>query len=666
MTLIRGSVAICAIGLTVATADAAAQSKAGEVLFANPPLLAATRTVSRDGGVPEEVYFDLRVEMLRGHLKNPATDSDDQVLLRGYRKAGSGSRDRGDALVAPTIEAVPGQTVRLTLDNRLTMHAGEPFYEENVGSCYTGRGPGGPNDPHCFNGTNMHTHGLWISPSGNSDNVLLNINPGVTFQYEYNIPPDHPSGTFWYHPHLHGSTALQVGSGMVGALIVRGDRAPTLTETGDLDTLLAGFGESLLVMQQIPYACFDAEGNIQTNQNGTWRCDPGQDGIVQDYAKQLGGQAWKGSGRYTSINGTVIPNFQVEEPGSVQRWRMIHAGVRDTINVEFRRITGTRASIAGVAADQHGDWIDRNCGGAPLPFHLVASDGLTMQRAEPKTNAVMQPGYRWDALTVFPESGDYCMIDAQTRASASINDAAPSPQLLATVTVGPGAPVSGDLDRYLIAQLKAAAGVYPAAVRDRVRRELDDGLKLTSFVPHRSLLADPAEEFGSQELMFDIGGNGFSVSNRIGVIGEPFVPGKVSRYLALTGKDEWILTSNVAAHPFHIHVNPFQVVAILDPDGNDLSQPGAVDPTDQDNQFAGMKGLWKDTLFVKQGTDPGPDKISTKFYRAIVRTHYQRYIGKFVLHCHILDHEDKGMMQEIEIVLPDGREGIVKSGHGHH
>jgi len=40
--------------------------------------------------------------------------------------------------------------------------------------------------------------------------VLLSINPGVDFEYVYNLPPDHPAGTFWYHSHRHGSTALQV------------------------------------------------------------------------------------------------------------------------------------------------------------------------------------------------------------------------------------------------------------------------------------------------------------------------------------------------------------------------------------------------------------------------------------------------------------------------
>jgi hypothetical protein len=48
--------------------------------------------------------------------------------------------------------------------------------------------PEKPDIPHCFNQTNLHSHGLWVSPAGNSDNVLVNVAPGVSFQYEYNVP----------------------------------------------------------------------------------------------------------------------------------------------------------------------------------------------------------------------------------------------------------------------------------------------------------------------------------------------------------------------------------------------------------------------------------------------------------------------------------------------
>jgi len=46
-----------------------------------------------------------------------------------------------------------------------------------------------------------------------------------------------------------------------------------------------------------------------------------------------------------------------------------------------------------------------------------------------------------------------------------------------------------------------------------------------------------------------------------------------------------------------------------------------------------------------------------------VRTRYQRYIGEFVLHCHILDHEDQGMMQNVSIELPDGVGGTTMGAH---
>jgi FtsP/CotA-like multicopper oxidase with cupredoxin domain len=102
--------------------------------------------------------------------------------------------------IPPTLRVHPGDTIRLRLTNALA----EP--------------------------TNLHTHGLSVSPRGNSDNVLLNVAPGQIQDYEIRLPPDHPPGLFWYHPHAHGLSDMQVRSGMSGALIVDGllDAFPTL------------------------------------------------------------------------------------------------------------------------------------------------------------------------------------------------------------------------------------------------------------------------------------------------------------------------------------------------------------------------------------------------------------------------------------------------------
>lgn len=68
--------------------------------------------------------------------------------------------------------------------------------------------------------TNLHTHGLRVSPQANSDNPFIRVDPGTSFDYSYLIPADHPAGTLWYHPHHHGMVAEQIFGGLAGALLV--------------------------------------------------------------------------------------------------------------------------------------------------------------------------------------------------------------------------------------------------------------------------------------------------------------------------------------------------------------------------------------------------------------------------------------------------------------
>ena len=73
------------------------------------------------------------------------------------------------------------------------------------------------------------------------------------------------------------------------------------------------------------------------------------------------------------------------------------------------------------------------------------------------------------------------------------------------------------------------------------------------------------------------------------------------------------------------------------------------------NQYCGMRNVFRDTIIVENN------------YQIRVRTRYERYIGEYVLHCHILDHEDAGMMANIAIVpdlnAPGG--GLGMSGMHH-
>ncbi|MFI9366877.1 multicopper oxidase domain-containing protein [Kitasatospora sp. NPDC053057] len=60
--------------------------------------------------------------------------------------------------------------------------------------------------------TNLHFHGLHVSPEGQSDDPFLCVAPGQSTTYKLAIPADHPQGTFWYHSHAMGTTCPAPGS----------------------------------------------------------------------------------------------------------------------------------------------------------------------------------------------------------------------------------------------------------------------------------------------------------------------------------------------------------------------------------------------------------------------------------------------------------------------
>ncbi|MGA2129842.1 MAG: multicopper oxidase domain-containing protein, partial [Xanthobacteraceae bacterium] len=64
-----------------------------------------------------------------------------------------------------------------------------------------------PDDP-----SNLHFHGMSVSPKGNGDNVFVHVHPGQEFAYEVSIPAGgrQSPGLFWYHPHAHGVVTKQM------------------------------------------------------------------------------------------------------------------------------------------------------------------------------------------------------------------------------------------------------------------------------------------------------------------------------------------------------------------------------------------------------------------------------------------------------------------------
>ncbi|HLL76662.1 MAG TPA: multicopper oxidase domain-containing protein [Pyrinomonadaceae bacterium] len=126
--------------------------------------------------------------------------------------------------------------------------------------------------------------------------------------------------------------------------------------------------------------------------------------------------------------------------------------------------------------------------------------------------------------------------------------------------------------------------------------------------------------------------------------------------MPLDGLRDWILENHTTvAHPFHIHINPFQVIRIDTPTGPDKYSTYA--PADN--------YIWQDVIAIPKANITSDGKITPG--RITFRQTYQDFVGTFVLHCHVLAHEDRGMMQLVRIVpaaiYPKGCKGTVPAHH---
>jgi L-ascorbate oxidase len=113
--------------------------------------------------------------------------------------------------------------------------------------------------------------------------------------------------------------------------------------------------------------------------------------------------------------------------------------------------------FAGLTPAQQANWIEQNCIGSPLPQFAIASDGLTRGQIVQRSTTALQPGYREDLLMIFPEAGDYCVLDELAGPSGTVNAQTKIRKFLGRVNVGIGQAVGADLKAFLQSELTAAA-----------------------------------------------------------------------------------------------------------------------------------------------------------------------------------------------------------------
>src|SRR5260370_16389079 len=143
-------------------------------------------------------------------------------LLFDYEVIGGtgceGQVSGGRLYAGAALQVLPRGTMLIHLENSL----GDLPIRGYFGPQYRPKGETVPIYPAQMTSSplNLHIHGVHIGPRGNADNVLLHIPAGMSNTYTYNIPKSMPQGAYWYHSHLHGLTAAQTYSGLVGLLSI--------------------------------------------------------------------------------------------------------------------------------------------------------------------------------------------------------------------------------------------------------------------------------------------------------------------------------------------------------------------------------------------------------------------------------------------------------------
>ena len=432
----------------------------------------------------------------------------------------------------PVLRFQRGDTVTLTVNNNLGNETGT----------YTSL-----NSFHYMNTTNMHTHGLHVSAESPQDNVLMTIHPGDSYTYVYEIPDDHAGGTFWYHSHHHGSTAGQVGGGLIGAIVVE-------DQEGELPQDILDIPDLILLMSHTPIG-----------------------DLVSKYASDTGDDLYTSSDNVVS-NGDqfMLVNGQYQPTGSVTqgmwtRLRTIYSGLDQSLELQMTSNTG-------------------NC-----EWFLLAKDGIYVEDA-PRAfgdTIYLSPGNRADVVIRCSSVGEVVLGTSSTS-----NDMVSQTNIV-TLTVTAS---SGDAD--------------------------DD---LPQFSPYRpDYLADlysSSQTTVPFSLQFSRADGGCSLN-------DVSWDGSTSLGSIETGTiQEWTVRGN-DKHPFHLHVNSYQLKGV----------------TDSSNYF--MAGDWHDVSYP-------PTSVSVDSYLFAVDS----FVTKSVIHCHFLPHEDLGCMGYVQHT---GSSGATTGLKGHN
>lgn len=436
------------------------------------------------------------------------------------------------SFLGPTLRMQPGERLELRMRNAMRPTLNQP-------------------DSATTAWTNLHYHGLVVTPSPDSgDNVThVHVNRGGSHRFHFPVPGYHTQGMFWYHPHPHGISTSQVAGGLSGALLV--------------GSILERFTQYLGVRERVL--------------------------LIRDMSFSFSNPT------VLNINGSTCARLSVP-PGERELWHIGNFGSNTFVNLKLEGMQWT----------------------------LLGMDGNPTADTTMIDSLYIPPGSRAEVIVTGPPRGTRVRLYSAPFLPGVLRDTT-------SITLG-----------YLVGEGVARP---PRAVR-RVA-----GMDASVIDTLRFLRG--ARDPEKRTFHFDFVGNDAGIDSVV------YKPTDLPVAVPWRRVQEWTLVNRTQSlHTFHIHQTDFTIVK--------LNGVAVNDSILRDNIPVGVHRVFSgpaDTV----GTIVG-DTVVVRF------TFEPIAAGPFVFHCHVLQHEDEGMMKNVCVYDPNDPEGVNKcnrmfsggGGHGTH
>ena len=472
--------------------------------------------------------------------------------------------------------------------------------------------------------TNLHLHGF--EGPASEENIFLSTlsTPMHACEYRVTIPRTQPPGTYVYHPHLHGSSELQVAGGLEGVWIVEPD-APQLPQSAE---------HVVMLRYRVPFALDNNfapdETAFLTDAIAHEVARPAASPVPYDpfnpppwpdsYPMNAGGMGSDPSGcnglgseTRLALNGSDTPAVLKVPAGQPQLLRIANGTSDSATHLQLR-----------------------NANGQLQPIHVVALDGVPVSGNDvqplssylPMKELMLTSMSRADIL-VTPEPGSTLMLSSEHYCEGVDAFFQMHHDLLQIVAANATEPATAlnstpvPIDDTPAAKLVAYARANPSAVQRRAFTFTEYAFpKSGKIPPHQAFYITETSNPNFHEHPF------WPTYAPAGT-----APVKADVIVKKGTVEEWyLINATLESHAFHMHQMAFV----------------------QEKSWAGIP-ITSDTAFVPVGSlrknkrDPNYALVKPSITKILLDFRNVPR-GTFVFHCHMLFHEDRGMMAVIRVV----------------